>query len=133
MPSYTSGRNPSYSGDSVLPVSVDLTAATTTTGGAVASIANPLGVDLIIVDAFINVTTAATTPANTIDAGVAANGTTSSDTLFDGQATSAGLKLPGGTNGARGRLWGASQYVTATASATLAGMVGTLTLVCVRA
>jgi hypothetical protein len=84
-------------------------------------------------NAYINITTAATTSANTIDAGVAANGSTTSDTLFDGQVTTAGLKAPGGTNGAVPRRWAAAEYVTATASATLAGMVGTLHLVCIRA
>lgn len=134
MTMYTSGNNPQYIGSGgVIEHEVTLTAATVTTAGAVAAVANPLGVDLIIMNAYINVTTAATTSTNTIDAGVAANGSTSSDTLFDGQTTTTGLKSPGGTNGAVPRVWGSTQYVTATASATLAGMVGTLHLICIRA
>lgn len=130
---YIGSRNSAYIGSGVFPISVDLVAATVTTAGAVAAVANPAGVDLIIVQAFINVTTAATTATNTIDAGVAATAATSSDTLFDGQVTTAGLKVISGTNGLAGRLWTTTQFVTASASATLVGMVGTLTLVCVRA
>jgi hypothetical protein len=133
MAQYTTGKYPNLASSGVIEHAVDLTAATVTTAGAVVSVANPLGVALIITDAYIDITTAATTGTNTIDAGVAANGTTTSDTLFDGQAASAGLKSPGGTNGAVPRRWGASEYVTATASATLVGMVATLHLVVIRA
>lgn len=128
MPLYSGTRNQSYTGDAVFTVSVDLAAATATTAGAVAAIANPIGTDLIVVAAYINITTAASTATNTITAGPAANATTSNSGLFNGQAASAGLKV-----GTKDVLWGASQVVTATASATLAGMVATLTLVCVRA
>lgn len=133
MPTYAGGRNQSYSGAGVFTVSYDLTAATGTTGGGVVAIANPVGADVVITNAFINITTAATTSSNTMDVGVAANATTSSDTLFDGQTTTTGVKSPGGTNGAVPRLWASGQYVTATAGATLAGMVATITLICVRA
>lgn len=134
MTQYTGSRYPQYAaGAAIIEHSVALAAATTTTAGAVASVANPLGADLIIVEAYLNITTAATTSANTIDLGVAANGTTSSDTLIDGTTTTAGLKTVSGVNGAKPRRWSASEYVTATASATLAGMVGTLHLICIRA
>lgn len=129
---YTTGKYPNLAANGVIEHAVDLVAATVTTGGAVASIANPLGVDLIIINANIDIRTAASAPTNTIDAGIAANATTSSDTLFDGQAASAGLKSPGGTNGAVPRVWGANEYLTATASATLAGMVATLHILAVR-
>jgi len=134
MPQYTASRNPAYiGGGGVFEYSVALTAATATTAGGVVSLANPLGVALIITNAYLNITTAATTSANTIDLGVAANGTTSSDTLIDGMTTTAGLKSAGGTNGATPRTWATTEFVTGTASATLVGMVGTLNLVCVRA
>lgn len=133
MPQYTGGKYPNLASEGVIEHAVDLTAATVTTAGAVASIANPLGVDLLIINANIDIKTAATTGTNTIDAGIAANGTTTSDTLFDGQAASAGLKSPGGTNGAVPRRWAAGEFVTATASATLAGMVATMHLVVIRA
>lgn len=131
--SYTTGNYPQYVGAGVLVHDVTLTAATGTTAGGVASFVNPWGVDVIITDAYIDVTTAATTATNTIDLGIAANGTTSNDTLFDGQVTSAGIKVPGGTNGAIPRKLTSAQYITATASATLVGMVATLKLIAVRA
>lgn len=130
---YTDGKFAQPTSNGVIEHAVDLKAATVTTGGAVAAIANPLGVDLIITNACLDIKTAASAPSNTVDIGVAANGTTSSDTLFDGQAASAGLKAVGGTNGALPRRWGANEVVTATASATLAGMVATLHLVVIRA
>lgn len=131
--SYTTGLNPQYKGGSVFEHKVALTAATTTAAGGVVSVANPLGVDLIIVNSYLNITTAATTSTNTIDLGVAANGTTTSDTLIDGTTTTAGIKTASGTNGAVPRTWSTTQYVTGTASATLVGMVGTLNLLVMRA
>lgn len=133
MPIYTTGNYPQYVGAGVLVHDVTLTAATTTTAGGVASFVNPWGVDVIIINACIDITTAATTGTNTIDLGIAANGTTSNDTLFDGQAASAGQKAPGGTNGLVPRKLTSAQYITATASATLVGMVATLKLIAVRA
>jgi hypothetical protein len=133
MAQYTTGLHPQYIGNGVFEHKVALTAATGTTAGAVVAVANPLGVALIIVNAYLNITTAATTSTNTIDLGVAANATTTSDTLIDGTTTTAGLKNVGGTNGLVGRTWGTTEYVTGTASATLVGMVGTLNLVCIRA
>lgn len=104
-----------------------LTAATTTTGGAVLSIANPEGVKLLITRFILHITTASNGAA-TVDAGVAANGTTSSDTLIDGKSVATAGAFDNitdkGSNGLPLREWGTSQYVTVTASATLAGMVG---------
>lgn len=134
MPSqYGPGNYPSNMGQEPFKIAHDLIAATGTTAGGVLALANPLGVDLIILNSVLDIKSAAAAPTNTIDAGIAANGTTSSDTLYDGQAASAGLKSPGGTNGAVPRKWGATQYITGTASATLAGMVAVLHLTCVRA
>lgn len=105
-----------------------LTAVTTTAGGGALSLANPLGVDLIVTDLILDITTEATGVA-TVDAGIAANGTTSSDKLIDGgDVGSAAIILNNvdnaGTNGKKCVKWGASQYLTVTASATLAGLVG---------
>lgn len=107
---------------------VALTAGTTTTGGDVLSLANPEGVDLIITRFILNVTTAATGAANA-DAGVAADGTTSSDTLLDGVDIGTAAAIfdnfdDQGTNGQSVLLWGSSQYITVTPSATAAGLVG---------
>lgn len=106
-----------------------LTAVTTTTAGGAAAIANPEGVPLIITSAVLYIPTASTGAA-TVDVGVAANATTSSDNLIDGMSTAAAGAFGNvgnpGANGKANQVWGATQYVTCTASATLAGMVGYL-------
>lgn len=109
---------------------VALVAGTTTTGGDVLAVANPEGADLIITRFLLDVTTPATGAA-TANAGVAANGTTSSDTLLDGVdiGTAAALfdnadATDQGTNGKASRKWGSTQYITVTPSATAAGLVG---------
>ena len=115
---------------------VQLTAATVTDGGAVLSVANPEGVALYITR-FLVITTSPSAGAATIDAGVAANGTTSSDTLIDGASVASAAKVldngkDGGTNGKIGQPWGTSQFVTITASATVAGLVGEAVIEWVR-
>lgn len=139
MGQYTNTNYPQYVGSGIIEVTEDLTAATGTTAGAVIALANPLGVDLLIIDAVLR-TTAASSGAATVDIGVAADATTSSDTLFDGLSLATSAKIAdarndtdNGTNGLVPRLWADDAYVTGTASATLAGMVGKLHLVCVRA
>jgi hypothetical protein len=133
----TGGRNQSLLSSPVLEYSVALAAATVTTGGAVVSILNPFGFDVFILRAILDVTTVSTGVA-TIDLGVAANGTTSNDTLIDGKDLNAATGVfdnitDKGTNGKPTKKWTSTQYVTGTASATMAGLVGNLTLVCVRA
>ncbi len=105
-----------------------LTAATTTDGGDALGLANPEGADLIITRFVLNITTAATGAAN-VDAGVAADATTSADDLLDGQDVgSAAVVLDNiddqGTNGQSVLHWDSDEYVTVTPSATLAGLVG---------
>lgn len=109
---------------------VPLTAITSspTTAGGVLSLANPEGKTLIITRFILNITSPSAGAA-TVDAGVAADGSTSSDTLIDGASVATAAKAldsgkDGGTNGKIGQLWTASQFVTVTASATLAGLVG---------
>lgn len=106
----------------------DLTAATGTTAGGVLRLANPEGADVLVTRVVLNVTTKSTGAA-TLDVGIAANGTTSSDTLFDAVdvGTAAGVfdnVDDQGTNGQSVLKWGSSQYLTATASASVAGLVG---------
>jgi len=105
-----------------------LVAGTTTTGGDILSVANPEGRDLIITRFIVNVTTAATGAANA-DFGVAADGTTSSDTLLDGQDIGTAAAIfdnidDQGTNGQSVLLWASDEYITGTPSATAAGLVG---------
>ena len=105
-----------------------LTAATVTTGGAVLALANPEGADLIVTRVMLDVTTAATgTP--TLDVGIAADGTTSADTLLDAVAVGVAAGVfdnigEAGTNGQSAIRWNANQFLTATASASAAGLVG---------
>lgn len=114
-----------------------LVAATVSTAGAVCAIANPAGKTIIVHDIWIDVTTAPTDTAGGIDAGIAANGTTSSDTLIDGAVlASAKIFSPDvnkGTNGGMNRKMTSSQYVTITSVVEthydLTALVGTVTLV----
>ena len=108
---------------------VALTAGTTTAGGDVLALANPEGADLIIPSGgfVLDITTAATGAANA-DAGIAADSTTSADTLIDGMdiGTAAGVfdnADDAGTNGGPDK-WGSTEYITITPSATCAGLVG---------
>lgn len=114
-----------------------LMAAITTTGGDALGLANPEGVALLITRFVLRITTEATGAAN-VDAGVAADGTTSADDLLDGQDVgSAAVVLDNiddqGTNGQSVLEWGATEYVTVTPSATLAGLVGTYYIEYIRA
>lgn len=105
-----------------------LAAATTTNGGDALSLINPEGADLIITEFVLDVTTPATGAA-TVDAGIAADGGTSADTLLDGQDVGTAAVLLNnvdhqGTNGKAAVKWGSGQYLTITPSASLAGLVG---------
>lgn len=107
---------------------VALTAATDTTAGGVLSLANPEGVDLILPGGgFVLDITTASDGAAAVDAGIAANGTTSSDTLIDGASVATAAVLDNvadkGTNGGPVK-WGSAQYLTITASADASGLVG---------
>lgn len=104
----------------------DLTAVTSATQAL--ALENPEGRD-IYVTRFLISTSSPSAGAATVDAGIAADGTTSSDTLIDGASVASAAKVldsgkDGGTNGKIGQKWGASQFLTVTASATLAGLVG---------
>lgn len=99
------------------------------TAGGVLSVANPEGASLIVTRLILDVTTKSTA-ACTVDAGIAANGTTSADNLLDGLdvGTAAGVfdnTENGGTNGKGAKKWGASEYLTASmASGAAAGLAG---------
>jgi len=105
-----------------------LTAATTTAGGDALNLLNPEGADLIITRFIINITTAATGVA-TVDAGVAATGTSDADLIDEADVGSAAAIFDNfddqGTDGQSVLHWDSDEYLTVTPSATLAGMVGT--------
>ena len=110
----------------------DLIAATKTDVGAVLSLKNVYGVDLIITDMFVDVTTKSSGAA-TLDIGVDDKADTSNDTLFDGLdvGTAAGFfnaSKNAGSNGKHAVVWKKDEYVVATASATVAGLKGKYTI-----
>lgn len=98
------------------------------TAGAILSLANPEGADVVIKALIVNVTTAST-GACTIDAGVGTGATTKYDTLIDGLSVAtagcySNLKNAG-TNGLATVIWPAASYLTiSTASGAIAGAVG---------
>lgn len=124
--------NTYYNPSGIIKTKFALTAATTTAGGDVISWANPTGENIIINDVILDVTTK-TSGAATMDVGVAANGSTSSDTLIDeidigSAAIVASCHTAPGTNGGADRKVTSSQYITGTPSASAAGLVGTCTI-----
>lgn len=104
-----------------------LTATTGTTGGGALSLANPEGEKVIVTRLILYIATQSSGAA-TVDAGIAADGSTSSDNLIDGVSVATAGSYDNitdkGSNGKSRQEWGASQYLTITASATLAGLVG---------
>ena len=90
--------------------------------------ANPAGASIIVHHIALDITTQST-GASTIDVGVAANGTTSSDTLIDGvSGAAAGVfnsATNAGSNGSMSRKLTSTQFITASqASGAVAGLVG---------
>lgn len=111
------------------------------TGGAVtgvfASSANPFGYDVMILGAFLQITTQSS-GASTLDIGIGANATTSNDGLIDGlSAATAGLFTnaeDAGTNGEVSMLWTTSTFLNvAEASGDVTALVAKLRVLCVAA
>ncbi|MBI5964929.1 MAG: hypothetical protein HY863_15730 [Chloroflexi bacterium] len=108
------------------------------TAGGVLGLANPEGVDLIVTRVVVDVTTKSTS-ACTVDAGIAANGTTSADNLLDGLdvGTAAGTfdnVADVGTNGKARKKWTSGQFLTISkASGAAAGLVGNAYIEYIRA
>lgn len=97
--------------------------AAATGAGAALAWRNPTGGSILIKDVAINVTAASGTA--TIDVGVAANGTTTNDTLIDGASTNAtGVITTSGTNAKTNRVATASQYVTGSITGTIGSFAG---------
>jgi hypothetical protein len=110
---------------------IPLTGALLFAGGEIAAVLNPEGVPLIIQDVKIYVSTPSTGGAN-ISCGIAANATTSDTDMINALAINGaitGKAYHGMTALAakdEGLVWGATQYITATASADSRGFVGRL-------
>jgi len=111
------------------PVTVRVALAAADTAGGVLAWANPTGGSIIATRVVFDVTTKAT-GACTIDVGVAADGTTSADTVMDGLdvGTAAGVfdNIENqGTNGKSALKLTSSQYITASRTGgAAAGLVG---------
>lgn len=99
------------------------------------SIANPFGRAVRIISASIDKTTGAAA-AGTVDLGVAADAVTSSDTLIDGVAINGAAALVNniddkGSNGRAVVKMAANQFINLSSTASLAGLVATITIVAV--
>jgi len=112
-------------------IEIPLTGALLFAGGEVAAVANPEGVPLIITDVKIYVDTPSTGAAN-LNAGLAANATTSDTDMINALAVNGaitGVAYHGMTAlAAKGaaQVWGTTQYLTATGSASTVGFAGRL-------
>ena len=116
---------------------VPLVGAALFAGGEIAAVANPEGAPLIITDVKIYVDTPSTGGAN-INVGIAANATTSDTNMINALAINGAItgKAYHGMTAlaAKGeaQVWGATEYVTATASADSSGFTGRLFIKYVR-
>jgi len=104
--------------------------------GVTQSTANPYGVSVMITNVVLDITTQST-GACTLDIGVAADATTSSDLLIDGlSAATAGVfsgAVNGGTNGRNAQKWTSSTFLNvAEATGDITGLVGVLYLTLVN-
>lgn len=110
---------------------IPLTGLVATDGGGIASVLNPEGVPLIIVDAKIYVDTPSTGGAN-INVGINASATTSDTDMINALAINGAItgKAYHGMTAlaAKGeaQVWGAAEYITATGSADSSGFTGRL-------
>jgi hypothetical protein len=122
--------NTFYQKDGAAMFKGNLTASTGTVGGSVMSWKNPTGETILIEELFIDITTGSTGAA-LIDFGVG-SAAESKDTLIDGATSSLvrtkSIDIDHGTNGRHTKAT-SGQYVTGTATATLAGLVGTYTVI----
>jgi len=118
-------------------IEIPLVGVTATTGGAIGALKNPEGVPVIITDVKLYVDTPSTGAAN-INVGIAADGVTSDTDMINALAINGsitGYAYHGMTAlAAKGQaqVWGASEYITATGSASSAGFAGRLYVQYVR-
>lgn len=91
-------------------------------------VANPEGVDLIVNQAILDVTTVSA-GACTVDIGIASGETTTADNLIDGQdvnAAAGAFGSPSGTNGKPAKKWPAGSFLTIDPSGDSTGLVAKL-------
>lgn len=97
--------------------------------GVMAAWANPAGIDILVLDVIVDVTTKSTDAAD-MNVGVAADAVTSSDTLIDGLDVGTAIIFGSvganaGTNGRQSRKMTSTQFITFNGSAATTGLVGT--------
>mgnify|MGYP000875309066 CR=1 FL=1 len=111
------------------PGALKVALAASDSAGGVVSLANPEGADVIVTRLVVYVTAAATASC-TIDAGIAATATTSSDNLINGLDVNAATGVfdnitDVGTNGKSRQRWPSNYYLTISkASGATAGLAG---------
>jgi len=104
--------------------------------GVTQSTANPYGFNVLVTNATLDITTQSA-GACTLDIGVGADATTSSDLLFDGLSAAAagvfGGGVSNGTNGRNSQRWSTTGFLNvAEATGDITGLVGVLYLTLVR-
>lgn len=119
-------------------LTIDLAGVVATTGGAIASVANPEGVNLIVVQAVLYSTTASTGAAN-VTIGIGATATTDATDIINALALN-GLSCPIAYNGnvldaktALPAVWTPTTFLNVTGSGSTAGYVGKLYVQYIRA
>jgi hypothetical protein len=123
-------------------LSVELTGTSSTTGGAIASVANPEGKTLQILRSYLLVLTASTGAAN-VNVGVGAAATTDASDMISALAVNsvtANTVYAGSVGGdatkdslyAAPAPWTSTKYVNVTGSATTAGFTGRLYIEYIR-
>lgn len=123
-------------------LSVPVTGTTSTTGGAMCSLANPEGVTVYILRSYLVVTTASTGAAN-INVGVGATATTDATDIINALAINGAIttKIYNGntfqgttkTEVTAPAAWTSGKYVNCTGSADSSGFTGTLYIEYIRA
>lgn len=112
---------------------LDITSASAVATGVYASVENTTGQDIIIWNATLDISTEST-GASTVDVGIAADATTTDDTIFDGKSlATAGIfhsenDTDNGSNGTgKPIVWGSGEFLNvAEASGNVEGVVGNL-------
>jgi hypothetical protein len=121
-------------------LSIDFTGVAATTGGAIASVKNPEGVDVVVTNAFVYIATNSTGAANlTIGTGTSATTDYSNMVTATAMAAAAGkvytaaaISASIATEVTAPGVWLSTQYINITGSASTAGLTGTLFVEYVR-
>jgi hypothetical protein len=115
-------------------LSIDFTGVAATTGGAIASVKNPEGVDVIVTNAILYIATNSTGAAN-LTVGIGASATTDYNDMVTATAmaaaagkvyTAAAISASIATEITAPGVWLSTEYVNITGSASTAGLTGTL-------